>query len=133
MCQVINPDTDQLTCLDVVICTDTVGSHVQLRGELDLVTVPGLERLLDQLRRDGHRQITLDLSGLEFLSAAGLGVFFQADQALRAVGGRLVLTRPTRITRRVLEITGLDTTLTIQPAQRQEMSMMAHVESGQAS
>jgi anti-anti-sigma regulatory factor len=42
-------------------------------------------------------------------------VFVRADQALRAVGGRLVLTRPTRMARRVLAITGLDASLSIQP------------------
>lgn len=84
------------------------------RSELDLATAPELERLLDQLCRDGHRQFIVDLPGLEFLDAAGLSVLLQADRALHAAGGRLVLTRPTGMTRRVLAITGLDTTLTIQ-------------------
>lgn len=48
---------------------------VQLFGELDMVSAPRLERRLDQLRRDGTRLITLDLSGVEFLTAAGLSVF----------------------------------------------------------
>jgi anti-anti-sigma factor len=115
MCQAISQAVKtQLACFGAVISTDTVGSCVQLRGELDLATAPDLDRLLDQLRRDGHRQVTLDLSGLEFLSAAGLSVLLRADHALRAAGGQLVLTRPTRLARRVLAITGLDTTLTIQ-------------------
>jgi anti-anti-sigma regulatory factor len=36
-----------------------------------------------------------------------VAVLLHADQALRAAGGRLVLTRPTRLARRVLAITGL--------------------------
>jgi anti-sigma B factor antagonist len=131
MCQAISQDIGQFACFDAVISTDTAGSRVQLRGELDLATAPQLARLLDLLRRDGHRQITLDLSGLEFLCAAGLAVFLRADQALRAVGGRLVLTRPTRLVRRVLAITGLDATLAIQPAQREGVSMAMH-DSGEA-
>src|SRR4051794_22016371 len=131
MCQAISQDIGQIACLDAVISTDTTGSRVQLRGELDLTTAPQLARLLDQLRRDGHHQITLDLSGLEFLCAAGLAVLLHADQALRAAGGRLVLTRPTRLARRVLAITGLDATLTIQPTQREGVSMAMH-DSGQA-
>ncbi|MDQ3762910.1 MAG: STAS domain-containing protein [Actinomycetota bacterium] len=115
MCQAIDQLTQgQLACFDVVIPTSTAGSCMQLRGELDSNTAPGLERLLNQLCRNGHRQITLDLSELTFLSAAGLTVFLQADQVLRATGGRLVLTHPTRMTRRILAITGLDITLTIQ-------------------
>ncbi len=121
MCQAIGPDTSQSACFDVVIITDTARSYVQLHGELDLSTAPRLEQLLDRLRHDGHRQITQDLSGLEFLSVAGLTVFLRADQALGALGGRLVLSRPTRMARRVLAITGLDTTLSVQPLAGQEV------------
>ena len=128
MGQAINPDTGQLAYSAAVIYTDTAGSHVALRGELDLATAPQLQQLLDQLRRKGHHQITLDLSGLEFFCAAALTLLLRADQALRAVGGQLVLTRPTRLTRRVLAITGLDTTLTIQPAQREQTSIAAPVD-----
>jgi anti-anti-sigma factor len=76
-------------------------------------------------------KITLDLSGLEFLCAAGLAVFLRADQALRAVGDRLVLTRPTCLVHRVLAIVGLDATLAIQLAQREGVSMAMH-DSGEA-
>lgn len=115
MCQAINPDAaEQPAYLDIVTCSNTL----KLRGDLDLATAPYLEQLLDQLRGAGQRKIALDLSGVEFLCAAGLSVFVRADQALRAVGGRLVLTRPSRIARRVLAITGLDATLSIQPIQR---------------
>src|SRR5437763_12599673 len=80
MCQAISQAVKtQLACFGAVISTDTVGSCVQLRGELDLATAPDLDRLLDQLRRDGHRQVILDLSGLEFLCAAGLSVLLRAD------------------------------------------------------
>ncbi|MGH3784047.1 MAG: STAS domain-containing protein [Pseudonocardiaceae bacterium] len=116
-----------MACIDVVISTDSARGRVRLRWELDLNTAPHLEQLLDRLRRDGHRQIILDLSGLEFLSAAGLTVFLRADQALRAVGGRVVLTRPTRMARRVLAITELDAILSIQP-----VSVVEHVGLGGA-
>jgi hypothetical protein len=52
---------------------------VQLFGELDVVSAPRLEERLDQLRRDGAQLITLDLSGMEFVGAAGLSVFIGAD------------------------------------------------------
>jgi anti-sigma B factor antagonist len=128
MLQAIDQNIGQSACPDIVITCDTTRSYVRLRGELDQTTAPDLEQLLDRLRRDGHRQITLDLSGLEFLSASGLTVFVRTDQALRAVGGELVLTRPTRMARRVLAITGLDTTLSIQPVEREWVSTVDHVD-----
>jgi anti-sigma B factor antagonist len=127
MCQAIDPDAGPLACLDVTTRTDTARTYVQVRGELDWATAPGLEQLLDRLRGDGQRQIILDLSGLEFLSAAGLSVFLRTDEALRAVGGQLVLTRPTRMARRVLAITGLDAALNIQPVRRLWVSTVERV------
>ena len=114
MCQAISQTTEtRLAGFEVVLSTDTAGSCVQLRGEMGVATASDLERLLDQLRRDGHRQVALDSSRLEFLSAAGLSVPLRADHSRHAAGSRLVLTRPTGMARHTLAITGLDTTLTI--------------------
>lgn len=95
------------------ISSDTVRSLVTLSGELDVASAPNLQQILDQLCRDGYPEIVLDLSGLQFVSAAGLTVFLCADEQLGNTGGRLILNRPGRRIRRVLAITELDTVLTI--------------------
>ena len=100
----------------VRVCSDTSRSWVNLRGELDLVSAPHLQQVLDQLCRDGCREIVLDLSELEFLGAAGLTVFHRIDTQLHAVNDRLILHRPPALARRVLAITGLDSVLTIRPS-----------------
>lgn len=100
----------------VQVCSQDRRSWVALSGELDLASAPHLQQVLDQLCRDGYPEIVLDLSGLEFLSAAGVTVFHRVDDHLRAANGRLVLHRPGHRARRVLAITGLDTVLTIRPA-----------------
>jgi anti-anti-sigma regulatory factor len=41
-------------------------------------------------------------------------VFVDADQALRAVGGTLVLINPSRLMRRLLSLTELDAVLTVE-------------------
>jgi anti-sigma B factor antagonist len=99
----------------VEVCSDTTRSRVALIGELDLASAPHLQRVLDELCRDGFQEIVLDLARLDFLSATGLEVFVHADDQLRAAGGRLVLSRPGSRARRVLAITELDTVLTIRP------------------
>jgi anti-sigma B factor antagonist len=98
----------------VSICRDTNHSVVSLHGALDLAGAPHLDLLFEQLLDDGYQQITVDLSQLTFLGAAGLGVFVRVDQGLRGLGGRLLLTKPTSLARRVLTLAGLDATLTIQ-------------------
>ena len=106
----------------VQVCSEAWRSWVTLRGELDRATAPRLQQVLDQLCRDGYPEIVLDLSGLEFLSAAGLTVFLRADSHLRAADGEIILYRPGRLARRVLELTGLDTVLTIRPATARSLS-----------
>ncbi|MFY9805641.1 MAG: STAS domain-containing protein [Pseudonocardiaceae bacterium] len=100
--------------LGVAVSSGPVRSWVSLTGDLDLASVPHLQRILDQLCRDGYQEVVLDLAGLDFLSAIGLGVFVRADDQLRAAGGRLILHRPRRLARRVLAITELDTVLSIE-------------------
>lgn len=100
----------------VEVCSGAVRSWVALTGELDLASAPHLQQVLDQLCRDGFPEVVLDLAGLDFLSAVGLGVFVRAHDQLRAAGGRLILDRPGPLTRRILAITELDTVLTIRSA-----------------
>jgi anti-sigma B factor antagonist len=99
--------------LEVAVCSGPARSWVTLTGDLDLVSAPQLQRVLDQLCRDGCSEVVVDLTGLDFLGAVGLGVLLRADDQLRATGARLILYRPPRGARRILAITELDTVLTI--------------------
>ncbi len=100
--------------LIVELITDTARTDVRLFGSLDLVSAPELCTTLDRLRHDGSQHIVLDLAGLDFVGAIGLGVFVDLDQALRAVGGTLVLINPSRMMRRLLSLTELNAVLTVE-------------------
>lgn len=99
---------------DMVISQEAGRTTVYLRGELDTSTTPRLQQVLNELQRDGQHRIILDLSQVAFLDAAGMRVFVHTDQALRTVGGALLLSRPTRMVQRILAITELDAALVIQ-------------------
>jgi anti-sigma B factor antagonist len=108
------PEEGSRKALVVELVTDTARTDVRLSGPLDLVSAPRLRTTLERLRHDGSRHIVLDLAGLDFVGAIGLGVFVYADQALRAVGGTLVLLNPSRMMRRLLSLTELDAVLTVE-------------------
>jgi anti-anti-sigma factor len=55
--------------------------------------------------------VNIDLSELTFLGCAGLNVLAVAGIRYRAAGGRITLTHLSPTARRMLQITGLDTTL----------------------
>ncbi len=89
--------------------------RVPIKGDLDLYTTHDLTQWLCPLAARGW-QLTLDLSGLEFLGVAGLMLFVQLHDAAGASGGSLQLDSVPESTRRVLRIVGLDALLERAPA-----------------
>jgi len=90
------------------------GGTADLSGELDVSGIDQLWDTLSVLHEQGHRHVALDLSGLDFLDAAGLGALVRADRMFRDAGSELVLTGLRPAQRRLLEITGLDRALLVE-------------------
>ncbi|MFB4274556.1 STAS domain-containing protein [Nonomuraea sp. MTCD27] len=81
---------------------------VRLRGELDLATRETVrERLLRALRHSTGLLI-LDLSGVSFCDAAGLGVVVGVQHQARSLGITLALAAPRLHVAKVLHLTGLN-------------------------
>ncbi len=84
------------------------GTVVAVTGELDVFTAPQLEAALQDQIGQGHADLVVDLSGVEFLDSTGLGVMVKALKWAREAGGGLrVVATQERITK-VFTITGLD-------------------------
>ncbi len=76
---------------------------VRIAGEVDMASAPQLRACL--LEADGN--VVVDLRGVSFLDASGIGVLAEADQRLGLSGGKLTLRQPQGIVRRALEVIGL--------------------------
>jgi anti-anti-sigma factor len=61
-------------------------------GRLDGTTAPDLERELAPLLGESPRSLVFDLRDLEYISSAGLRVFFKAMKAMKESGGTCLLT-----------------------------------------
>lgn len=96
---------------------DAGGRHfVRLVGELDLGSARAVEAALIEV---AGSTVVVDLEGLCFLDAAGLGALCRAKQEIEQHGDRLVVRNAHGIVARVLEITGLATYLLAdEPADR---------------
>jgi anti-anti-sigma factor len=81
---------------------------VPLEGELCIAEVPAVRDQLEALIIGGAREIVLDLADVTLVTAAALRVFDTTQHRLEGLGGVLQLRNPSSLTRRVLEITGLD-------------------------
>lgn len=78
-----------------------------LRGEADIAVQARLRMRLGDLLADRAvpvRRLVVDAAGLEFLDLSGLTALLDAAERLRGQGGELVLRRPPRRVRRLLDV-----------------------------
>ena len=101
--------------LDITLSLEADRATADLTGELDYATAAHLHEVIDQLLLDDHRHITLQLSGLEFLSASGIGAIAQGAAACILQGGSLALTGTAPHIRRVLRLTDQHHLITDEP------------------
>jgi anti-sigma B factor antagonist len=82
---------------------------LELAGPLQIgVECKQLELALDQLLRDGHTRVVLDLSKLTRLDSAGLGKIVNCFSRLKATGGTLCLAGTTGMIDGVLKLAHAD-------------------------
>ena len=77
---------------------------VAVAGRLDAAQSPSLQAALDAIQGP----VTLDCSGLEYVSSAGLGVLLQTQKRLMASGGKVRLVGVSRHVRDILRYSGFD-------------------------
>jgi anti-anti-sigma factor len=89
-----------------VAASDTTGVVVWLGGEHDLSTVVELSAALAQAITLGDADVVVDVTEVQYIGAATVGVLYRARELLRAQSRCLVLRSPPRCVRRVLELCG---------------------------
>lgn len=90
-----------------VLHSDGTGAAV-VRGELDMQTAPELQRVLEDLVRTGHGDISVDCSGLTFIDSSGLATFTRIDKLLGSRSSHLRLVGVNAACRRTFVLTKLD-------------------------
>lgn len=86
---------------------------VAVTGDLELDTAEVLERHVEGRLGEGERRIVLDLSRVDFCDSSGLRVFVKLHRQVADQGGVLRLAGPAVTVRTVLELSGLDSYLSI--------------------
>ena len=81
-------------------------SIVYLKGFLDAHTAPDFEKTLQSLVDDNRIHIVVNLSGLNYISSAGLGVFMGFIEDIRNKGGDIKLAELTEKVFRVFDLLG---------------------------
>jgi anti-anti-sigma factor len=92
--------------LDLTVQATGGRVRVTVRGELDLGTV---DVLVDAVAPHARSTVLeLDVGGVTFLDAAGIGALVRCQHAVRAQGGRLRLVDVSPVVRRVIDLAGLE-------------------------
>jgi anti-sigma B factor antagonist len=85
---------------------------VRPKGELDMATVPEVDRQIEEVTSNGFKQVVLDLSGLTFLDSTGLRLLIKWTQRCRQDGIDFSVLPGGPQVDRVLEISGIRPELT---------------------
>ena len=97
----------------VTVSADGDRATVALRGELDLSGVDRARQAIEQAEAGQEPLLVLDLSELDFIDSTGLEVLLRAARRAHENGRRLIVARPSRYVRRLLEMTAIDRSLDI--------------------
>jgi anti-anti-sigma factor len=76
------------------------------QGRIDTTTSSSLEDAIRRLVDGGRRNLLVDLSGVEYISSAGLRVFLVLAKRMRDLRGTLVLSGMTEPVRQVFQLAG---------------------------
>ena len=101
---------DALVVVEVKASQDT--TTVVITGELDLTTRWVLTERLSPILHTSPRRLILDMAGAGFMDCGSARLIAGAARFLPE-GSRLIIRRPSRAVRRVLELTGFDADLEI--------------------
>jgi anti-anti-sigma factor len=77
---------------------------VVLQGRLDTETAPSLDAELDRILSSPVLVIVFDLSRLDYVSSAGLGVLFRAQKSMKARAGEALMVKPQPQVQKVFDI-----------------------------
>lgn len=92
-------------------------AEMRVFGELDFASVARLDGALDRLLADGCRALTVELTGVTFMDAAGLGALVRLQNRMRLCGGVATFLVGESQPRRLLRLTGMDQALRFVPTQ----------------
>jgi anti-sigma B factor antagonist len=84
-------------------------SIVSVKGRLDTLTAPDLEKQVIAWIGEGHRMLLLDLTGVEFLSSAGIRAILVAAKKTKEQKGTMAVAGLQGIAQEAFKLSGCST------------------------
>ena len=96
--------------MDIAKKTEGGRTIISVTGRVDTTTAPELDV---GLKLEGSETVTLDLSGVPYMSSTGLRCLLTAQKTMMAGGGSMTIVGVQPAVREVLDITGFSGILTL--------------------
>ena len=96
--------------------------NVKIRGDIDHHSAKGVREIIDEaIMSNKPRFVVLDLSSVDFMDSSGLGLILGRYTCASNIGARLILYKPTRRIKRILEMAGIERIIEIKGEDENEM------------
>lgn len=92
---------------------------IALQGKLDSFSSKDFEKKLLALIEGGNPRLIMDCTQLEYVSSAGLRIFYLAANQLQALGGKIVFCAVNANVQRVFDIVDLSSEFLILPTRKE--------------
>ncbi|MFH1740316.1 MAG: STAS domain-containing protein [bacterium] len=97
---------------------------VCLKGKIDAVTAPDVEKKFEAWIAEDEKNFVLDLSGLEYISSAGLRSFLLAARKVKALQGKLLFCGLQGMVKDVFEIAGFSDMFSIFASEEEALKQL---------
>jgi anti-sigma B factor antagonist len=98
-----------------LVTAERIGADalITVEGELDIATLPQLERSITRMRAQGLARLVIDLRAVSFLDSMSIELLLRLHGDLTATGAELVVVRGPGAVNRVFELMELQRVLTL--------------------
>lgn len=99
--------------MDIVCENNSAGTLVKVNGRMDAVSSPEFEKECLGVIEGGVKLLVVDLSGLEYISSAGLRSILASAKKIRTTGGTMKFCGLSGMVEEVFQVSGLGSMFTV--------------------
>ncbi len=88
--------------------------NVKLSGEIDHHSAKKAREEIDiKYKKDGFKDLTLDMSAITFCDSSGLGLIMGRYKTVKEYGGELFVKNPASVVDKMIKLSGMDKLINI--------------------
>ncbi|HKI34650.1 MAG TPA: STAS domain-containing protein [Gemmataceae bacterium] len=103
---------------------DNQMTHLALVGKMDIAGVHAIDMKFHGYTAARRRPTLVDLSGVEFITSLGMGVFISCARSMQRFGARMVLLNPQPLVEEAMKSIGLGEAIPIVHSQEEAMQIL---------